>query len=97
MAASIIKKIKMPEVRLQVVSGSKTQSVTAGTAGTIYIYPTIPSGYTAVGVVGFSVNFSECSVNKCHWDGSKVEVQVRNNHTGSLNVVTTVKLLCVKY
>ena len=97
MATSIIKKIQMPEVRLQVVDGSKAQSVTAGTAGDFFVPVTIPSGYSAVCVAGVNVGYSECSVNICEWTGLSVHVQVRNNHTSTLNVTVKVKLLCVKY
>lgn len=81
---------------LTVVTGTKTQSVVAGTAGSFYVTLPVPSGYRVIGVVGFNVSYSECSINTCEWTGSSVLVQVRNNYSAQLNVTVTVKALCAK-
>ena len=84
------------EGALTVVTNSKTQNVVAGTAGDFYITLSVPSGYRVIGVVGFNVNYSECSINLCEWTGSSVAVQVRNNYTAQLSVTVTVRALCAK-
>lgn len=84
------------ERALTIVTNSKTQNVVAGTAGNFYVTLTVPSGYRVIGVVGFDVSYSECSINICEWTGSSVWVQVRNNHTAQLSVKVTVKALCAK-
>lgn len=86
---------KIHKADLIVVTTSQMQSVAPG-SGTFYLTPTIPSGYNALGVVGFEVNYAECSVNMCYWDGTQIRLQVRNNYSSALSVGVSTKLLCYK-
>lgn len=90
MATSII-----PKADFKVVSASQTQSLGPG-SGTFYLTPTIPSGYKALCTAGFGVNYAECSVNMCYWDGTRIVVQLRNNYASTLNVTASAYLLCYK-
>lgn len=76
-----------------VVAASQTQAVAPG-SGTYYLTPTIPDGYVPICVAGFGVNYAECSVNMCYWDGSRIVLQLRNNYTTALTIAVTGYLLC---
>ena len=82
-------------IDFSIVTASQTQSVAPG-SGTFYLTPTIPSGYRGICVAGFGVNYAECSVNICYWNGTQIVIQIRNNYSTALNITVTGYLLVFK-
>lgn len=83
----------------KIIYGEATINITGTGSQSGEISLTVPSGYTAVGVVGFNATITTMVVSRCHYneDTKKVPFAVRSTASGGISGATfKVTVLCLK-
>ena len=82
----------------RIVKGDKAYTIAA--SGTFNFNPTaditIPEGYTAIGILGFTTNSAQVLPISVSWNNSSWGVGVRNISTGEQTGTINLDILCIK-